>query len=140
MNLSNLKNTQITILKVIAFSLALLAAPMLATAQGAGSSKELEVPHGFNFAQQRQVTLDLTLSHTNVLAVRVYGLNFEGKDKDETQAELPSLLGISKLSYGTSLYKTIEVPVQYTHLVIDYGQDNVEPVPIPKDNLLVVTD
>ncbi|MGH1540593.1 MAG: hypothetical protein ACRBHB_09235 [Arenicella sp.] len=113
---------------------------MLATAQGAGSSKELEVPHGFNFAQQRQVTLDLTLSHTNVLAVRVYGLNFEGKDKDETQAELPSLLGISKLSYGTSLYKTIEVPVQYTHLVIDYGQDNVEPVPIPKDNLLVVTD
>jgi len=140
MNLSNLKNAKIAMLKAIAISFALLATPMVASAQGAGSSKELEVPHGFNFAQQRQVTLDLTLSQTNVLAVRVYGLNFEGKDNDESQTGLPSLLSISKLSYGTSLYKIIEVPVQYTHMVIDYGQDNVEPVLIPQDNLLVVTD
>jgi len=140
MNLSNLKNAQIAMLQAIAISVALLATPVVASAQGAGSSKELEVPHGFNFAQQRQVTLDLMLSQTNVLAVRVYGLNFEGKDKNDAQAELPSLLSISKLSYGTSLYKIIEVPVQYTHMVIDYGQDNVEPVLIPQDNLLVVTD
>lgn len=140
MNLSNLKKIQMTILKAIALIITLLATSMVASAQSAGSSKELAVPHGFNFAQQRQVTLDLMLSQTNVLAVRVYGLNFEGKDTDEPQAELPSLLSISKLSYGTSLYKIIEVPVQYTHLVIDFGQDSIEPVLIPQDNLLVVTD
>lgn len=144
MNLFNLKNTQIAMLKATALStalLALFATPIMpVSAQGAGSSKELEVPRGFNFTQQRQVTLDLTLSQTNVLAVRVYGLNFQGKDKDDTQAELPSLLSINKLLYGTSLYKTIEVPVQYTHMVVDYGQENVEPVLIPQDNLLVITD
>lgn len=140
MNLSKIKNARITTLKATVLSLILLATSMFATAQGAGSSKELEVPRGFNFAQQRQVTLDLTLSHTNVLAVRVYGVNFQGKDRDETQSQSTSLLNISRVSYGTALYKTIEVPVQYTHLMIDYGQDNPEPVIIPEDNLLVVTD
>lgn len=138
MNLLNLKAVTLGITLLTLF--AVFTTPMVASAQGAGSSKELEVPHGFNFTQQRQVTLDLMLSQTNVLAVRVYGLNFEGKYRDDPEAELPSLLSISKLSYGTRLYKVIEVPVQYTHMMIDYGQDNVEPVLIPQDNLLVLTD
>ncbi len=140
MNFFNLKNAQIKLLKAIALSVALLTTPMLAATQDAGSSKELEIPSGFNFAQQRQVTLDLKLTHADVLAVRVYGLNFKGKDKDETKSELPSLLSIIKLSYETSLYKTIEVPVQYTHVVIDYNQAKVEPILIPEDNLLVIKD
>ncbi len=143
MNLFKQKNVAVRLLKKIMCSIATLSVlvhPTFALSNDAGSSKELEVPHGFNFAQQRRVTLDLMLSQTNVLAVRVYGLNFEGMDKDESKSELPSLLSISKLEYGTSLYKIIEVPIQYTHVVIDYGQDTVEPVLIPQDNLLVLTD
>lgn len=103
----------------------------------------LSIPVQFGFNAERKVALTIDFTHHSAQVVKVYGFNYRGLySRNKSNTDLPqiqrSLLAVMNVGETGLLAQSINIPQQYSHIVIDYGQANQQPQRIPQSNAIVI--